>query len=590
MYFDIYTFLKKINGHIIQLTKLASYYEFSDRKIIGKGTYGEVSIVDKHPLIAVKAFSNPKELIDLKNTLALVYKKNCVWISKQSIFEYIMTYIVSQLYQRNISIAFPEYADIHFISTAPTEGKALLAMPLYIPNMTFQDIFCAEFYNKVKNKVSRFSHETFAEWLGEFESLDMLGKLSFPSSTTSKLTRMWMAYNLEFLFLCIFQAVNAYNKHFSINHNDLKLNNIFLQKISLALFQNKSIMNFDKIYFEIGGKKIYFKTKYLWYIPKIGDWGLSAAFDYNSHIIFHHAKERRDWYDLYFFCNIFIRNDVMFYILTSRILHSLFCKIYDTRAVENIKVPEKMYDFEEHLNNDRFLSENVLNEFVELFHPCRTYNDAGLSELCVGTTGTGTAGTGTSTGGTEPVYEPFVSQRYEMCTRTHLGNHNPAFTQYRKTIFKPLVELWKNSKCIIDRERVDLFFEAMNCIDYYFETFDYSDICDGCVSSRDIPGRCTRGYLNDAYIINSQLIFWKVIGMNYSKHKFEQFELFKNPDILNTYYTRIQKRLGYGFENVPQQDMSFCLRVNSVNFEETVDKIINVSDTSLTYSQILELN
>ena len=87
------------------------------------------------------------------------------------------------------------------------------------------------------------------------------------------LSKVFNKVNSETLLFCHFAILFTIGMYQSYNlvHNDLHLNNIFLEKIDEKL-KNKIAC------FEFKSKKFYFPLKNIQYIPKIGDWGMACRY------------------------------------------------------------------------------------------------------------------------------------------------------------------------------------------------------------------------------------------------------------------------------------------------------------------------
>lgn len=87
-------------------------------------------------------------------------------------------------------------------------------------------------------------------------------------------------YNLDFCCASVIHAVLLLQREFRCNHRDLKFPNILMQPIGdVKWTDGKPLSSFKYIVLDFGDdRKMYFETRMIDYIPKIGDWGFANLY------------------------------------------------------------------------------------------------------------------------------------------------------------------------------------------------------------------------------------------------------------------------------------------------------------------------
>ena len=205
--------------------------------------------------------------------------------------------------------------------------------------------------------------------------------------------------DFESVFIQVLCAIYTYQYLFKISHNDLKPDNIFLEKINMKTeYNGHKLYQYTHMEYKLDGFSIFIPIRYNGYIVKIGDWGLSTKFYkkmigkadhlYNSVFDTSFATKTDDYgfrfnvpnwyakqYDLaYFMYNIykFARDIAKSKTFIQLLLYTFnTTKLSTVESAVNTETYRPFNDYIDRCNGvDNLLKSHLMNEYKKLPRNC----------------------------------------------------------------------------------------------------------------------------------------------------------------------------------------------------------------------------
>ena len=215
--------------------------------------------------------------------------------------------------------------------------------------------------------------------------------------------------DVESIFLQVLCAIYTYQYLFKISHNDLKPDNVFLEKINMKTeYNGHKLYQYTHMEYKLDGLSIFIPIKYNGYIVKIGDWGLSTKFYkrmigkaghlYNSVFDTSFATKDDDYgfqynvpnwyakqYDLaYFMYNMYMLGGYISNVIEPFLLYTFNTKKLSTvKSAVNTKTYRPFNNYIDRCNGvDNLLKSHLMNEYKKIPRNCGTNIKDGRALSC----------------------------------------------------------------------------------------------------------------------------------------------------------------------------------------------------------------